>query len=80
MPASASFASAAATCVIELVRMVGVHDDDRRQPRAAQQVDQLIGHALGNHDRQPRVNSQSAQVRNRRQLLDQSRPACDRRS
>ena len=48
-----------------------MHDDDRREPRAAQQVDEFVGHALRNHDRQPRVDPQPPQVRNRRQLFDQ---------
>ena len=58
---------------VEFVRVIGVEHDDRRQPGAAEHIDQFVGHALRNHNRQPRMNSQPPQVRNTRERIDQLR-------
>ena len=50
-----------------------MHHHDRRQPRAGQPAEQLVGHALGNHNRQPRVNAQPPQMRNLGQAIRQPR-------
>ena len=42
--------------------MVDVHHHDRRQPGAAQPVEQLVGHPLRDHDRQPGVDPQPPQM------------------
>ena len=47
--------------------MIGMDHHDRRQPRAAEPGDQLLGDSLGNHDRQPGMDPQPPQMRDRGQ-------------
>ena len=52
--------------------MVGVHDDQRPQPRTPQPIEQRRVHARRNRDRPAGVDPQAAQVRDRGELRLQS--------
>ena len=57
--------------VVQFGRMVGVDNDDRRQARAGKPGEQFVADALGNDDRQPCVNAQSAHMGDRGQSFGQ---------
>ena len=56
---------------IKFIRMIGVQHNDRRESRLCKHSYEFMGDAFRNYDRQPRVNSQPPEMRNRFQPVDE---------
>ncbi len=52
--------------------MVGMHDHRCREAGGRQEIDEIIGHPLGQHDREPGMNPKAADVGDSCQPLDDS--------
>src|SRR5690606_8035621 len=55
---------------VELLGMVGVHDDDRCKGPGAQQPNELVGDALRDHDGQACMHAEPAEMRDASKLVD----------